>query len=328
LIGSIPSLSGLSNLQTFDASQNRLSGVVPFLAGLVLLTDFRVNNNQLTGSIPPLAGLGALRFFRVENNRLTGAAPAVPSPFNGLAVGGSALCPNQLTPSPDAAWDAATPGATWSIGCAAPLPQQALQIAAPATLRKGGLATFTATVLPGTPVSVHPIVYSSLTPSVCTVNSESGEAIALPNPSSLACEIAANKAGDSTATAAEQQVASTTLSDVSGTCRLDVDGSGALEADVDGLLILRYLSGFRGESLISDLTLTGTRTTATLIEAFLAAQDFNVRDTPSGAASTSDGLILRRYLLSIIDSALVANTELATTDPSLARTRFANWCAQ
>ena len=116
LTGPIPDLSGLTALEGFYAGGNQLSGSIPDLSGLTALRDFYVHNNQLTGPIPDLGGLTALERFYARNNQLTGTPPAAPP---NLLADGSALCPNLLhTPSPtDAAWDAATPGVSWSTGC-------------------------------------------------------------------------------------------------------------------------------------------------------------------------------------------------------------------
>ncbi len=319
LTGTIPSLAGRTTLRFFYVDNNQLTGTIPSLTGLTALQVFHVNKNQLSGTIPPLTGLIALREFNVHSNRLTGAIPSLAGLT--LNTARSQLCPNGLTLSIDPAWDAATYGETWDVGCS-----QVLLLSPPATLHKAGHATFSASVLVGTPASIAPIRFSSLSPEVCTINATTGEAIVLPNPPSPFCNIAADKAGDASVNSAAQQAVSKRISALSGDCRLDVNGDGELEADIDGLLILRSLNGFRGSSLIAGLTLTGTRTSAPAIESFLAVQDFRVRDTPPGVASTSDGLVLYRYLLQLIDSSLVAGSELVGSDPDVARTRFARWC--
>ena len=54
---------------------------------------------------------------------------------------------------------------------------------------------------------------------------------------------------------------------------LDIDGSGDVGALTDGLLLIRYLFDFRGESLISNaLDANATRKTAEDIEAYIAAR--------------------------------------------------------
>ena len=49
----------------------------------------------------------------------------------------------------------------------------------------------------------------------------------------------------------------------------DVDGNGSVNL-TDALIITRYLAGFRGPALTSGLTLSGTRTSAPDIEAYIA----------------------------------------------------------
>ena len=51
---------------------------------------------------------------------------------------------------------------------------------------------------------------------------------------------------------------------------LDIDGNGAADALTDGLLIVRYLFGLRGNSLIAGaVDPLGSRKTATAIESYL-----------------------------------------------------------
>ena len=52
---------------------------------------------------------------------------------------------------------------------------------------------------------------------------------------------------------------------------LDVDGDGTSDALTDGLLILRYMLGLRGDALIAGAVGPGAaRQTAALIEAYIA----------------------------------------------------------
>jgi IPTL-CTERM motif/Divergent InlB B-repeat domain len=152
LTGSIPSLAGLTSLGTFFAFNNQLTGNIPALTGLTNLNEFDVSGNQLTGAIPSLAGLSELDLFRVHNNQLSGAIPPVPAPVNSLNPGESALCPNQLTPSVDPAWDAATGSTPWSSLCGGSgvsftvTPSAgangAISPATPQTVAQGGSITF------------------------------------------------------------------------------------------------------------------------------------------------------------------------------------------
>lgn len=134
LSGSIPALPGLPVLTDFMVYQNQLTGPIPALTGVPNLERLIVNNNSLTGSVPALpAGLQQLR---IESNQLTGAVPAPPAT---LTAGGSALCPNQLTPSASPAWDAATGSTPWHAACAAPPAPGGGATAIP-TLSEWGLA--------------------------------------------------------------------------------------------------------------------------------------------------------------------------------------------
>ena len=50
----------------------------------------------------------------------------------------------------------------------------------------------------------------------------------------------------------------------------DIDGNGSIEALTDGLVVLRYLFGLRGDTLISGVIGTGaTRTSSVDIEAYI-----------------------------------------------------------
>jgi len=91
LTGSIPSLLGLTHLQTFYVDTNQLTGPIPSLAGMNNLYSFWVDHNQLTGTIPPLSGL-KLGLFFVGNNQLTGSIPPLAATLSGFGAD-----TNQLT---------------------------------------------------------------------------------------------------------------------------------------------------------------------------------------------------------------------------------------
>ncbi|MEO8670297.1 MAG: PilN domain-containing protein [Tahibacter sp.] len=84
LIGALPAkLHGLTKLQSFDVSGNRLGGAIPTLQGLTVLQSFDVSHNQLAGALPALDDLYQLRQFDASHNRLTGSLPR----FDGLPAG-------------------------------------------------------------------------------------------------------------------------------------------------------------------------------------------------------------------------------------------------
>jgi hypothetical protein len=141
LTGSVPSLAGMSQLQSIDLSRNAFTGDLPSLAGLTALqfaifSDnqfsgsmppfdglaslqwFAASTNQLSGAIPSLAGLGALTGFYVDYNQLSGPPPALPSPTS-LGQYGAALCPNALDHVDSTEWDTITGVTPWYQDCVA-----------------------------------------------------------------------------------------------------------------------------------------------------------------------------------------------------------------
>ena len=116
LTGSIPALSGLSSIEIIELGGNHLSGSIPSFAGLATMSVFEAEFNQLTGPIPSMTGLPTLYLFSVGHNHLSGEVP-VPADPSGLVDGSSTLCPNSLTPTASAAWDAATGIAPWYSAC-------------------------------------------------------------------------------------------------------------------------------------------------------------------------------------------------------------------
>ncbi|MFP6726189.1 MAG: hypothetical protein VCB63_04995, partial [Alphaproteobacteria bacterium] len=74
-----------------------------------------------------------------------------------------------------------------------------------------------------------------------------------------------------TATRSDAATIASYLDDNSG--HVDIDGNGSTEALTDGLLLLRYLFGFEGSTLIAGVIGTGaTRTTADEIKTYINAR--------------------------------------------------------
>ncbi|MEO7254858.1 MAG: hypothetical protein ABIZ64_11555, partial [Casimicrobium sp.] len=94
-------------------------------------------------------------------------------------------------------------------------------------------------------------------------------------------------------------------SGVASNCVLDIDGDLRLTPDVDGVLLLRYLLGFRGAALTQGITFAGTRNNAAAIETFIGnANAFDVFGrTPPQAMN--DGLVLMRVLSGVPDASLL-----------------------
>ena len=83
------------------------------------------------------------------------------------------------------------------------------------------------------------------------------------------------------------------------TVTFDIDGNGSEDALTDGLLLLRYLFGFRGDTLINGAVAVGaTRTSAGDLEAYLTLVKNNIGDIDGDGRqdALTDGLLLLRYL--------------------------------
>ena len=95
-------------------------------------------------------------------------------------------------------------------------------------------------------------------------------------------------------------------------CSLDVNGDGAVTADKDGVLLSRYLLGFRGAGLIADVPLGPARANAAAVETFIgSAAQYDVFGRPVPAATaTQDSLVLIRLMLSVPDTALLGGITL------------------
>ena len=85
---------------------------------------------------------------------------------------------------------------------------------------------------------------------------------------------------------------------------LDVDNDDRFDAATDGLLILRYLLGYRGTALVADAVAAAgaERASAAAIEGYLAAilPDLDIEGDNLRLATT-DGLLIIRHLLGLTD---------------------------
>jgi hypothetical protein len=88
----------------------------------------------------------------------------------------------------------------------------------------------------------------------------------------------------------------------------DIDGNDAADALTDGLLVIRYLFGFTGDTLINAAVApNATRTTATEIEAYLADAQAAILDVDGNGAADAltDGLLVIRYLFGFTGDTLI-----------------------
>jgi Leucine-rich repeat (LRR) protein len=313
LIGAIPSLSGLTNLAYFSVAGNKLTGTIPALTGLSELEYLFLQFNQLTGSIPSLDGL-PLSILLLHGNQLTGPLPSAPAT---LLSDESLLCPNQLTPTANAAWDTATNGAVpWFTNCTTPRIEQSLSMPNLVSLFAGTVSGIVVSQNPK-PGSSEPIVALDLTPTICTgtINAANTLGVSIPAQTRIGsiCRIAVNKAGDSLHNAAPQKIFATlvTRSVDANLCKLDADGDGRLLPARDGVLLMRYLLGFRDNALTQGLSLSGLRTTGSAIANFLDTQNFNVDNAagaPAGTRTMRNAIVIQRYFQALAPLLMVDKT--------------------
>ena len=87
LSGTLPDLSGLSNLIEIRLNQNGFTGSVPTAARLPsTLTHLEFVDNALTGAIPDLSSLGSLVQLDLTGNDLSGGIPALPASLVALRL--------------------------------------------------------------------------------------------------------------------------------------------------------------------------------------------------------------------------------------------------
>ncbi len=113
-------------------------------------------------------------------------------------------------------------------------------------------------------------------------------------------------------------------------CNLDFDGNGMEDALTDGVLFVRYLSGYADASLVDGALGAGaTRTTGAEVSAFLDQADCTAMKDADGDGTIdaqTDGILLMRYLFGLSGHALTHNALSLTakrTTPSNIQNRFA-----
>jgi bacterioferritin-associated ferredoxin len=93
---------------------------------------------------------------------------------------------------------------------------------------------------------------------------------------------------------------------------LDVDKNGSVDALTDGLLLIRHMFGYRGDSLIhSALGTNCIRCTSSAIEAMLnqcAALAVSDIDGNGEIDALTDGLLNMRFIFGIRGNALINNS--------------------
>lgn len=107
----------------------------------------------------------------------------------------------------------------------------------------------------------------------------------------------------------DDRTVSVTTVDVDSGFSLDIDADGATSSLTDGILIMRYLSGFTGQSLINGaFNAAGERTSATEVFDYLELNraEFLDIDSNGRAQPFSDGILALRYLAGFRGASLVS----------------------
>jgi hypothetical protein len=110
-------------------------------------------------------------------------------------------------------------------------------------------------------------------------------------------------------------------------CRLNVNGDTQNEAATDGVMLMRYLLGYRGSALTAGMTLNANRATPQAVEAFLASNNYDVSgSTTTSAHALRDGVVIMRYLQNATGNTMIAGTGIADTEAAAVRNRIVAWC--
>ncbi|MBC6477440.1 MAG: hypothetical protein GDA56_06250 [Hormoscilla sp. GM7CHS1pb] len=88
---------------------------------------------------------------------------------------------------------------------------------------------------------------------------------------------------------------------------LDIDGNGVIDALTDGLVAIRYLFGFRGETLTKDVVGEGATSDTSEIVTYLDEVGDMMLDIDGNgtAGALTDGILFLRHALGFSDQALI-----------------------
>ena len=139
--------------------------------------------------------------------------------------------------------------------------------------------------------------------TVCSLTGDTGTtSVILTGVNPGTCVLQATSTVDSSV------VTSGTITVSGTTANLDIDGDGNATALGDGVLIVRYLFGFTGNTLVNGVVDPNcTRCTATEIESYLAAAKDSILDVDGSGSATAlgDGVLIVRYLFGFTGSTLI-----------------------
>ena len=185
---------------------------------------------------------------------------------------------------------------------------QSISVLPPATAATGATITLTASASSG----LTPVTFDTWTPGTCAV---SGITLTLIGAPGSLCGVRASEpgaaplpAGGSVASA-PQQLRLIQIPITPSLATLDIDDRAPItqyDAATDGMLLIRYLLGYRDSALVTGAISGVARRNATQIAAHIATNlmRFDV-DGDAQILATTDGITILRRLLGITDVAAI-----------------------
>ena len=212
-----------------------------------------------------------------------------------LSYTGAGSCALAVNQAADANYNAAT---TVTANVVVNPASQLIVFGVAPSVSVGGSGTVSATG----GASSNAVTFTSNTLSICTVSGAVVTGVATGN-----CIIAANQLGNGNYNAAAQQTQNFSIS--AALPFLDIDASAPTtpyDAASDGVLLIRYLLGYRDSALTNGAISGSARRNATQIAAHIAANLtlFDV-DGDGQTLATTDGIMILRRLLGITDPASI-----------------------
>ena len=274
-------VSGTVNITTQTASQTIIFAPATPVA-------FGVGPITLTASAS--SGLTAFTFSS------SSAASICTVSGNQLIVVGVGTCALTAGQVGNANYSSASANANVVVTAAS----QTLTFGAAPSIPKNTTGTVSATST--NPNSGNSIVFTSATPSVCSVSGNVVTGI-----DAGICVIAANQAGNTNFNAAAPVTQNITIG--VALCRLDVDGDGTHSALIDGQLLIRHLLGITGPSLVAAIPafpLSAQRTTDGVISRYLNTLDLDIDGSGGAPLAATDGMIVLRAMLGFSGAAVTA----------------------
>ena len=212
-----------------------------------------------------------------------------------LSHTGAGSCVLAVNQAADANYNAAAPVAATVVVNKA---NQVIVFGSAPSVVVGGTGTVSATG----GASANAVTFTSTTPAACTVSGAtvSGQAAG-------SCIIAANQLGNGNYNAAAQQTQSFSITVPPPT--LDIDDSAPTtkyDAATDGMLLIRYLLGYRDNALTTGAISVNAQRNATQIAAHIAANLARLDvDGDGQTLAATDGIMILRRLLGITDPATI-----------------------